>query len=66
MLRVSGKEMGRSGRGGKEGGGDVEDLVKRFERGLEGLNEVLGEDDGRGGEEGDNVVGSQRAGSGED
>jgi hypothetical protein len=27
---------------------------------------VLGEDDGRGGEEGDNVVGSQRAGSGED
>jgi hypothetical protein len=60
MLRVSGKETNASN------SGDVESLVKSFGNGLESLDEVLGEEDSRGREEGSNVVHSQRPVSGED
>lgn len=61
MLRVSGKEASASKRpAGKQNSGDVDSLVKSFGQGLESLDEVLGEDDARGREEGSNVVHSQR------
>jgi hypothetical protein len=61
MLRVSGKEANASKRpAGKQNSGDVDSLVKSFGQGLESLDEVLGEDDARGREEGSNVVHSQR------
>jgi len=68
MLRVSGKETNNALKksAGKQNSGDVESLVKSFEHGLESLDEVLGEEDARGREEGSNVVHSQRPVSGED
>ena len=61
MLRVSGKEANASKRAaGKQNSGDVDSLVESFGHGLESLDEVLGEDDARGREEGSNVVHSQR------
>lgn len=66
MLRVSGKETKAGKATGKQNSGDVEALVKSFGHGLESLDEVLGEDEMRGREEGSNVVRSQRPGSGED
>lgn len=61
MLRVSGKEMSGTKRAaGKQNSGDVDSLVKSFGQGLESLDEVLGEDDARGREEGSHVVHSQR------
>ena len=67
MLRVSGKETSASKKtAGKQNSGHIEVLVKSFEHGLDSLDEVLGEEDVRGGEEGSNVVHSQRPVSGED
>lgn len=66
MLRVSGKETKAARSTGKQNSGDVGSLVKKFGHGLESLDEVLGEDEMRGREEGSNVVRSQRPGSGED
>lgn len=61
MLRVSGKEMSGTKRAaGKQNSVDVDSLVKSFGQGLESLDEVLGEDDARGREEGSHVVHSQR------
>jgi hypothetical protein len=61
MLRVSGKEMSGTQRAaGKQNSGDVEAWIKSFGQGLESLDEVLGEDDARGREEGSHVVHSQR------
>ena len=53
MLRVSGKESNASKKSaGKQNSGDVGALVKSFGHGLESLDEVLGEEDTRGREEG--------------
>lgn len=67
MLRVSGKETSALKRpAGKQNSGNVDYLVKAFAHGLNGLDEVLGEEDARGREEGSHVVHSQRPASGED
>jgi hypothetical protein len=67
MLRVSGKETSASKKtAGKQDSSDTEALVKTFGHGLDSLDEVLGEEDARGREEGSNVVHNQRPVSGED
>jgi hypothetical protein len=66
MLRVSGKETSAPSGTGKQNVEDLDVLVKNFGLALESLDEVLGEEDARGQEEGSNVIRSQRPGSGAD
>lgn len=66
MLRVSGKETSAPSGTGKQNVEDLDVLVKNFGLALESLDEVLGEEDARGQEEGSNVICSQRPGSGAD
>jgi hypothetical protein len=66
MLRVSGKQIKASQAAGKQNSGDFETMIKSFGKGLESLDDVLGENDTRGREESAHVARSQRPGSGEE